>query len=148
MSGFGTTQGQLLEKINSFSGELELQPMASDDRTLSAEMLREALGSAVGAASLRPLVLPALAAAFSGDPAGMIQIADVVTGRQLDGTYDTTDEANRAIRCADDPTHYTVDDVKSQVAAYQAASETFGEAAAWDGLRCLDWPVPGDNAAK
>lgn len=148
LHSFGATRDQLREKITSFSEQLEQQPLTAGDRKLSRQMFDEGLGSGVGAASLRAQLPGMLAAAFNGDPTGMLTVADIVLGRQADGTYTNIDEANRAVRCADDATHYSVEDVKGQVEQYRAAAPIFGEGAAWDGLRCLDWPAPGDNGAK
>jgi pimeloyl-ACP methyl ester carboxylesterase len=145
---FGTTRDQLREKIIGFSAQLDQEPMTVGDRKLSKQMFDEALGSGVGAASLRAQLPGMLAAAFNGDATEILSVADLVTRRQDDGTFGNIDEANRAVRCADDTSHYSVDDVKAQLEQYRAAAPIFGEGAAWDGLRCLDWPVPGDNAAK
>ncbi|MBB5868125.1 pimeloyl-ACP methyl ester carboxylesterase [Allocatelliglobosispora scoriae] len=148
LTAFGTTTDALRARIAQFSQQLDATPLVAGKRTLSQEMFLLGLGSAVGAASQRPQVTAALAAGMKGDATGLIAMADAATGRQADGTFENTDEANRAIRCADDTTHYSVDQVKGFVGEFTAAAPIFGAGQAWDGLRCLDWPYAGDNAAK
>lgn len=88
-----------------------------------------------------------LQAAATGDGSDLLQYADLLAGRQANGTYDNSQEANQAVNCIDKPS-------PRDVAAYDQAAQQeakvapeFGPAIVYSGIVCGLWPVPAKGQA-
>ncbi len=67
----------------------------------------------------------------------LLRLSDIYESRNDDGTYgDNSAEAILAINCLDDPYSVTADQVPDQLAAFEAASPTFGDVFAWGLMSC------------
>lgn len=81
--------------------QLETDPLTGDDgRIVDASVFETATTSALYNPITWPLLSVALDDASAGDPAGLLQLADLYLGRNPDGTYDTIMQSNRIISCA------------------------------------------------
>lgn len=81
--------------------------------------------------------------AVQGDGTNLVIDTDIYLGRDFDtGEYGNATESNYAINCIDDDP-LTVEQLRAQADAFQAASPTFGGALLIDLLVCAHWPVKG-----
>jgi pimeloyl-ACP methyl ester carboxylesterase len=82
-----------------------------------------------------------LADAFNGDGTVLLELANLLTERNPDGSYSNLSDANTAINCVDRPWPKSL--AEWQAAATQAAAlaPMFGAPDVWGGLACAYWPV-------
>jgi hypothetical protein len=89
----------------------------------------------------------ALVAAFDGNAAALLFLADQYTSRNDDGTYkDNSTEAIYVINCLDDPASVPAARVPSEYAAFEKASPTFGRVFAWGLTGCAGFDPEGSRA--
>jgi pimeloyl-ACP methyl ester carboxylesterase len=84
----------------------------------------------------------ALAAAARGDGEPLLALSDEYTGRQPDGTYDSSQPAFWAIGCRDGPSIGGADAYQAAESQFRAAAPRVGVALLNAGLVCAYWPVP------
>lgn len=84
----------------------------------------------------------ALAEAARGDGERLLALSDEYTGRQQDGTYDSSQPAFWAIGCRDGPAVGGPDAYEAAEAQFRAAAPRVGVALLNAGLVCAYWPVP------
>ncbi|HYV58874.1 MAG TPA: alpha/beta hydrolase [Acidimicrobiia bacterium] len=84
----------------------------------------------------------ALAAAARGDGERLLALSDEYTGRQRDGTYDSSQPAFWAIGCRDGPAVGGPEAYEAAEAQFAAAAPRVGVALLNAGLVCAYWPVP------
>lgn len=95
-----------------------------------------------------PALAISLAAAREGDGSVLLELYDLYTERNPDGTYGNLLEANAAINCLDTPAPTEVsayDDLAAQLAR---EAPRVGAAGAYFGLLCAFWSVPPVNAPR
>lgn len=73
--------------------------------------------------------------------ATLLSLVDRQTGRQDDGTFDNSSDAQTMVSCADSPERPTVDEATAASERILAAAPTFGPITAWSTLGCLGWPT-------
>jgi pimeloyl-ACP methyl ester carboxylesterase len=83
----------------------------------------------------------ALQAAGKGDGTDFLQLFDVYTGRQPDGSYNNLFEANAAINCLDAPAP-SLATIAAAAPAAEAAAPIFGLQNLDSEATCSVWPVP------
>lgn len=116
-------------------------PAAGTDRRVGpAEVL---YGTAAGlySPSSWATLGQALHAADRGDGTGLLRLFDGYTGRNPDGTYTDSEEANAAVNCLDDPVP-TAATIEGDVPAAEAMAPLFGATNLLSDLACAVWPVP------
>ena len=86
-----------------------------------------------------PLAL-GLSDATKGDGTILIGLADNYTQRRSDGSYSNIEDANRAIRCADDPHRPTQAEVEAKISTMKPG-ETFDDP---PGAECIGLPAGTD----
>lgn len=84
----------------------------------------------------------ALAAAARGDGERLLALSDEYTGRQENGTYDSSQPAFWAIGCRDGPSLGDANAYQAAEAQFRAAAPRVGVALLNAGLVCAYWPVP------
>ncbi|MEY3278635.1 MAG: hypothetical protein RLZZ426_1121 [Actinomycetota bacterium] len=142
----GTNPTKIVAKMKSFIDSLDQKPMKIKG---SDRVLTESLGwsSIIG-----PMYLPdggwdwlieGLQAAYKGNGATLLEIADWITGRDYDGTYmDNSTAAFTAISCLD---YGKVGSTPEQLESdFVAAAPFFGRVLAWGEGGCANWPVTGE----
>ncbi len=82
-----------------------------------------------------------LAAAADGDPAGLIELADLYTGRNDDGSYGDMTEAFFAIGCADGPAVGGLEGLRAIEYRVQRAAPRLGRSIVNNSMACAFWPV-------
>jgi pimeloyl-ACP methyl ester carboxylesterase len=98
-----------------------------------------------------PQLSQALAAARTGNAAGLFSLADSFLGRLEDGTYSNQLDANVAINCADTDQTIETDEVRALAAEWDARYPLFGAGAAVGLYTCTPWegdrtPLPARDA--
>lgn len=89
----------------------------------------------------------ALRDAMRGSPSLLVNLADLLIGRNADGSYSNELEANVAINCADrGSASATMHDAAIAATKGESAGPTFGEFLGWGNSVCVDWPVPAELA--
>ena len=84
----------------------------------------------------------------------LLYLADVYNERNDDGTFKSnSEEAFRAINCADSRAEDDMTKMRELAADIQEAAPTLGESFGYSGIECTDWPYPPakqefDTAAK
>lgn len=85
----------------------------------------------------------ALKQAFAGDASGMLNLADYSNDRDSDGHYTTNiSAAFTAINCLDYPMNTDITHMRTEAAALEKISPTFGPLLGYSGLSCKYWPYP------
>ncbi len=91
---------------------------------------------------------------WEGTGDDLLYLADVYNDRNDDGTFrSNSEEAFRAINCADSRAEDDMTKMRELAADIQEAAPTLGESFGYSGIECTDWPYPPakqefDAAAK
>ncbi|NQY58073.1 MAG: alpha/beta fold hydrolase [Ilumatobacteraceae bacterium] len=97
-------------------------------RTLSPGELQLGVAAALYSQQTWPILAMALRDAAVDRDGSLLQVlADGLTGRQPDGSYDNSQVANGFITCADDPARPPADDVRDAADSAASASEYFDD---------------------
>ncbi|HMK10557.1 MAG TPA: alpha/beta hydrolase, partial [Acidimicrobiales bacterium] len=116
-------------------------PAKSDTRQLTEGWLTAGVLYALYAKELWDPLALGLRQAQQGDGSLLLQVADVLSGRRSDGTWDNLWEANTAVNCLDSPTRDTLSQVETEATDLAKASPRFGPLIAWGNLPCTYWPA-------
>jgi pimeloyl-ACP methyl ester carboxylesterase len=130
---------QLLKQVDS-------KPIAAahDERVLTQGYLVSGVISALYAKELWSPLATGLRQAQQGDGSLLLELADTLSGRANDGTWNNEWDINTTVNCLDDPERDTVPQVESLATDLESASPRFGPVIAWTNLSCTFWPVPAD----
>jgi pimeloyl-ACP methyl ester carboxylesterase len=82
----------------------------------------------------------ALSALRSGDPSGVFELVDSLSGRNPDGEYDNSMDANTAVNCNDEAAPSSAADVRTLQSEWRAKYPLFGAPLAMTLLACTAWP--------
>ena len=77
----------------------------------------------------------------SGGAKTLLSLADQQTGRQGDGTYDNSSDAQTMVACNDSAERPSRDEAVAAANRISAEVPGFGNAIGWSVLGCLDWPL-------
>jgi TAP-like protein len=105
-------------------------------------MLVNGIAAALYSKSFWPDLKTGLADAFGGNGTVLVDLANLLTERNINGTYANLADADTAISCLDRPWPRAL--ATWQAAAKQAATQAplFGAPIVWGSLTCAYWPVP------
>ena len=138
---FGAS-GDPAGRLKSLMHKLDSTPLTVGGRQLTRALAVLGVALPLYEPSYWPVTEQALTAADQGNGQVLLSLADALTGRQVDGTYDNQAEANWAVNCLDQP-------VPTDIAAYDQLGPTFAKSSwlfgPWDqygNVQCADWPVP------
>jgi pimeloyl-ACP methyl ester carboxylesterase len=125
------------------AAQIDARPLRAGSRVLSGGEFDIGVAQALYTGKFGYRVLEqALAAAQRGDGAKMLDLSDQYTGRQRDGTYDSSQPAFWAIGCLDGPAVGPPDAFQAAEAEFRAAAPRIGVSLLNYGLVCAYWPVP------
>jgi pimeloyl-ACP methyl ester carboxylesterase len=114
---------------------------ARDGRVVTSSEFTNTLAFAMYSTDLWDPLEAALGQAFSGDPSGMLALADYSADRDKNGNYTTnTAFAFQAVNCLDYPTTQDKAAMRAESAKLEAASPTFGSIFGYSDLSCYGWP--------
>ncbi len=117
-------------------------PARTDDRELTEGWLTSGVLYALYTKELWTPLAEGLRQAQQGDSSLLLQVADVLSGRRADGTWENLWEVNSAVNCLDDSDRDSLDQIESLATDLQSVSPRFGPVIAWSNLQCTNWPVP------
>ncbi len=119
-------------------------PAGDSSRVVTRGEYLLAIASALYSKEAWPILAEALHAAETGGDGALLQVlTDNYAGRNPDGTYDNSTEANTFINCADDPDRPPVDEVRAQAERAADRSTYFADFLR-AGTGCLGTPDPID----
>ncbi|UGQ09114.1 alpha/beta hydrolase [Yinghuangia sp. ASG 101] len=140
----GDSREAALARIRTLLDDLDARPLPGDaKRQVTESIATTGILSPLYTREQWPRLSLALQAAFRGDGGLLLNLSDMYYERGADGTYANLMYANSAVNCLDyPPSATTPDQVRTQVAEFEATSPSFGRTLAWAGLACGTWPVP------
>jgi pimeloyl-ACP methyl ester carboxylesterase len=134
--------------IDAARAGLERRPVevrdATGTRTLTADLFDFALATALYDTTLWGTTAEAIASVRDGGASTLLALVDRQTGRQSDGTYDNSSDAQAMVNCADAPDR--LDEQEAAAAARRIAEQApfFGPFVGWATLGCVGWPEPAN----
>jgi pimeloyl-ACP methyl ester carboxylesterase len=135
-------------KLKTWVDGLEANPIAGDGtRKLSESLAMTGIALAMYDQTTWPQLTEALTAAFAGNGAQLLSMADEYNNR-VGGVYVGNEaEANFAINCVDHPDEATsVQQIEADLPVYEKAAPFFGEMVDWSGLPCAYWGAAPTNS--
>lgn len=141
----GGTGGDLVTAFQQLMARVRQTPIPVGTRSVGpAELL---YGTVAGLYSTQswPFIYQALAQAEAGDGSLILQAFDDYVGRQPNGTFDNSLEAENAVNCLDDPAPPAAQ-LQAQLPAFTAAAPVFGPSVVYGELSCAEWPVPATGS--
>ncbi len=127
---------------------LEARPVtvkaATGDRTLTRDLFDYGLATALYDTSTWGMTAQAIKDVRSGGATTILALVDRQTGRQPDGSYDNSSDAQAMVNCADQRDRPTEAEARAAEARITAAAPTFGPLLGAGLTGCDDWPSPAE----
>lgn len=117
---------------------------ASGRRELGVDLFDIGLATAMYDTTLWGTVANAIARMDEGGAEVILTLVDRQLGREPDGSYDNSSDAQSMVNCADTDERPTFDEAVDIARRVSDQLPTFGEAIGWGALSCLDWPEPAN----
>jgi pimeloyl-ACP methyl ester carboxylesterase len=140
--------GGAADRVRAVQARLEAEPVtvdtASGNRELGRDLFTIGFGTALYQPDIWGIVADAVARIDSGGGAVLLSLADQQLGRNRDGTWDNSSDAQAMVGCADTPRRPTVEEAIADGRRIAAASPTFGDTFGSGVVGCIGWPLP-DN---
>ncbi len=131
--------------IDQTRARLESSPVVVDTgsgrRELSSDLFDLAIATALYDTTLWGTLATSIADIDDGGAAALLTLVDRQTGREPDGSYDNSSDAQTMVSCADTTERPSVDEATDASERIAASSETFGGLTAFGTFSCLDWPM-------
>lgn len=143
--GQGANVSAGLARLQALVNKANQTPLANDlgdGRAADGALLVTGIAAGLYSKGYWPTLRSALTDAFGGDGTLLLELADLLTGRNANGTYSDMDDANTAINCLDRPWPRNLPAWESAAASAAASAPIFGAADIWQSLACAYWPVP------
>lgn len=132
--------------IASTRASLEADPVVVDtssgERTLSADLFDYGLATALYDTSTWGPTAQAIKDIRSGGAKTFLSLVDRQTGRQPDGSYDNSSDAQVMVNCADQQDRPTEAEARAEEEKINQAAPTFGPLIGAGLTGCNDWPEP------
>ena len=133
----GDTVDEGLTTISDLLASIEEEPLPAGDRELRVGNAFYGIVAPLYNRDYWFLLSTALTSAREGKGTALLELSDLYSSRQADGTYsDNSMEAFYSINCLDDPGAVAFEDVPDEIPAFESASPTFGEVFAWGLTGC------------
>lgn len=116
----------------------------ADARELGPDLFDLAIATALYDTTLWGTLAASISDINDGGASTLLSLVDRQTGRQADGSYDNSSDAQMMVSCADSPERPSVDEAAAAADRIQAAAPTFGGITAFGTLGCIDWPVAAE----
>lgn len=127
---------------------LEKEPVTvstkSGVRTLSRDLFDYGLATALYDTSSWGPTAQAIKDIRNGGARTVLTLVDRQTGRQPDGSYDNSSDAQAMVNCADEKDHPTEEQAEAAEARIKQAAPTFGPLLGAGLTSCDDWPAPAE----
>jgi pimeloyl-ACP methyl ester carboxylesterase len=133
--------GTLSGAFSALLARVRAHPLpAGGGRTVGPAQLLYGTAAGLYSTSTWPFVETALAQATRGQGADLLELFDSYTGRQANGTYANTVEAETAVNCLDDPVP-SVTGLETAARQVEASAPVFGPLDVLSEISCSVWPV-------
>jgi pimeloyl-ACP methyl ester carboxylesterase len=133
----GDSVDEGLATISGLLESVEDEPLPAGDRELEVGNAFYGIVAPLYNRDYWFVLSTALASALDGKGSALMELSDLYSSRNRDGSYkDNSMEAIYAINCLDDPRSIGFGRVPSKFAAFEEASPTFGEVFAWGLTGC------------
>lgn len=137
-----------LQRIADFLDEVDAEPLPAGDRQLTVGNAFYGIITPLYVSDYWYLLSESLQAAFEGQGAPLMALADVYASRNPDGSYrDNSAEAIYAINCLDDPSSTPPEEIPALVDDVEEISPTLGEVFAWSLVGCLGFDLRATEEA-
>ncbi len=137
--------GSTAATVDGVRQELDAAPIGVDTESGQRELTRDLFDIGLLTALYDTTVWGPVATAISDLEGGgadlMLSLADRQVGRNSDGSWDNSWDAQVMVNCADSDYRPSVEEALVDGDTLAAASPTFGEAFRTGALGCVDWPV-------
>jgi pimeloyl-ACP methyl ester carboxylesterase len=132
--------------------ELETRPVTvpgpGGDRELGPDQFAYGLATALYDTSTWASAAGAVAQLRDGGAERLLTLMDRQTGRQPDGSYDNSSDAQVMVSCADSPDRPTLEESQALDAQLAAAAPSFGGLFSMAGLGCSGWPTAANRLPR
>jgi pimeloyl-ACP methyl ester carboxylesterase len=133
----GDSVDEGLATISGLLESIEDEPLPAGDRELEVGNAFYGIVAPLYNRDYWFVLSTALASALEGKGSALMELSDLYSSRDADGSYkDNSMEAIYAINCLDDPRSIGFGRVPSKLEAFEEASPTFGEVFAWGLTGC------------
>lgn len=134
--------GRLLKKLDT-----KPLPIPGDTRKLTEGLATYGVLSALYDKGAWPVLTDGLRELKSGRGHALLSMADNLSGRKPNGTYDNSTDALNAIGCVDQPWPRGLAPYKKAAGSAARTSPPFGADLIWTSLPCAYWPVKSPTSA-
>lgn len=140
--------GSTATTVDEVRSSLDVTPVIIDTESGERELTRDLFDIGLATGLYDTSIWGPLARAIDdigGDGAGLIlSLADRQLGRNTDGTWDNSSDAQAMVNCADAQGRPTVDEAIAAGEEVANAAPTFGEVLKTGPLGCVNWPMPAN----
>ncbi len=140
--------GRTAETVEEVRSTLDAEPLeyptASGTRELTRDLFDIGLLTAMYQSEIWGTVASAVDDLEGGGAEVILTLADSQIGREPDGSWDNSTDAQTMVNCADQPERPTVEEALEAGRRATADAPTFGEVLATGLLGCVDWPLPAN----
>ncbi|MET9961236.1 alpha/beta hydrolase [Streptomyces sp. NPDC006326] len=140
----GSTAEEIEANILKLQKDLAAKPIPGlGGRMLTDSAATNGIAQALYSQELWPLLEQGVDEAEGGQGQLLMALSDALNGRDQQGHYSNIGAANAAINCADSKDRFTLEQTRSKLPDFRAASPVFGDFLGWALMSCTGWPVPG-----
>ena len=147
-AGPGGTAGSVdaavarLEGLIVRANSAPLANQLGDGQVADGAMLLNGVASALYSKSYWTDLKTGLTGAFAGDGTVLVELANLLMERNLNGTYANLADADTSISCLDRPWPRSLATWQAAASVASRAAPLFGAPIVWGSLACAYWPVP------
>jgi pimeloyl-ACP methyl ester carboxylesterase len=131
--------------IDATRQQLETSPVEveteSGTRSLGPDLFDLAVATALYDTTLWGALALSVDQVDSGGAATLLSLVDRQTGRQPDGSYDNSSDAQTMVSCSDSAERPSVDEATATAQRILEQAPIFGGVTAYGALGCLGWPT-------
>lgn len=140
--------GRTAQTVDEVRASLDTTPITVDTtsgpRVMGRDLFDIGLLTAMYQSELWGTVAEAIDDLDGGGAEVILTLTDQQTGRQPDGTWDNSTDAQVMVNCADETERPDVEAAIAEGRRATADAPNFGEILATGPLGCLDWPLPAN----
>jgi len=133
-----------VSKVAGLLARANQQPLGNlleDGQPANGAMLLIGIASALYLRQDWPVLKRSLSDAFGGDGTVLVELADLLTERNSNGTYSNLSDAETSVDCLDRAWPRSLGPWRAAAAAAAKAAPLFGAPIVWGSLPCAYWPV-------
>lgn len=136
--------GRTASTVDEVRARLDRDPLTvstgSGDRELTRDLFDIGLATGLYDSSSWGILAEAIADLDGTGGATILSLADRQLGRNPDGTWDNSSDAQTMVNCADADSRPSLEEALERTEEVAEAAPTFGEVLKTSPLTCIDWP--------